>query len=108
MIKSKVDEMLARFEESADRGQPLNFLTTAKAFTMDVISTIVFGKALGCIQDPQFRNQFIEFLHIFEMGWVAPEFPNMIKLSYSLPESLAEKTFPIALFEFKEVRLSCS
>lgn len=104
MIKSKVDEVLARFEDFAARGEPLNFFASTKAFTMDVISTIVFGKALGCIRDPQFGNQFIEFLHTtFEMGWVAPAFPNLIRLSYSLPESIAERVFPIPLFEFKKV-----
>ncbi|KAF2275724.1 cytochrome P450 [Westerdykella ornata] len=104
MIKAKVDEILARYEEFAERGQPVNIFTSTKAFTMDIISTIVFGKPLGCIQDPQFRNQFIEFLHTtFEMGWVAPAFPNLIKLSYSLPEAVAEKVFPIPLFEFKKV-----
>jgi cytochrome P450 len=108
MVQRKVNEILARFEEFAESGRPLNFFASTKAFTMDIISTIVFGKALGCIQDPQFRNQFIEFLHsTFEMGWVAPAFPNLIRLSYALPESIAAKVFPIPLMEFKKVGPNC-
>ncbi|KAF2265020.1 cytochrome P450 [Lojkania enalia] len=103
MVKVKVDEILGRFEEFAAKREALDIFRATKAFTMDIISTIVFGKPLGCIQNPDFNNQFIEFLHsTFEMGWVAPAFPNLFWLSFQLPEKVAEKLMPIPLFEFKK------
>ena len=87
MVKSKADNLLSRFEEFATRDEPINMFRATKAYTMDVISTIVFGKELGCISDPKFRNKFIEYLHsTFEMGWTATAFPNMTRFSLSLPE----------------------
>lgn len=105
MVKEKVDQLLQRFEECAEEGKPVNIFTSTKAFTMDIISKIVFGKELGCIQDPDFSNQFIEYLHsTFDMGWTATTFPNLTKFSLSLPEWLSEILFPIPLQEFKKVK----
>lgn len=107
MVKENVDLLLTRFETFAEERKPVNIFTSTKAFTMDVISKIVFGKELGCIQDPAFRNQFIEYLHnTFEMGWPATTFPNLTRLSLSLPEWLSESLFPIPLMEFKKVHNS--
>ncbi|KAF2180130.1 cytochrome P450 [Zopfia rhizophila CBS 207.26] len=103
LVKLKVDQILERFEAFVEKGEPVNIFRSTKAFTTDIISTIVFGKPLGCIQDPDFRNQFIEFLHsTFEMGWVAPAFPNLIRASLALPDAIAEKLFPIPLYDFKK------
>lgn len=104
MVRAKVDRLLERFDEFAARSEPVNMFRATKAFTMDVVSTIVFGKGLGCIDDPEFRNQFIEYLHsTFEMGWTATAFPNLTAFSLSLPEWVSEKLFPIPIMEFKKV-----
>ncbi|CAG8974303.1 hypothetical protein HYALB_00011972 [Hymenoscyphus albidus] len=103
MVKENVDLLLKRFEGFAKNGSPVNIFTSTKAFTMDIISKIVFGKELGCIEDPAFRNQFIEYLHgTFEMGWPATTFPNLTRLSLSLPDWIADRLFPIPLMEFKK------
>jgi cytochrome P450 len=107
MVEEKVDQLLGRFEEFEAEGKPVNISAGTKAFTMDIISKIVFGKELGCIQDPVFKNQFIEYLHsTFDMGWTATAFPNLTKFSLSLPEWLSEVLFPIPLMEFKKVRIT--
>lgn len=104
MVKEKVDLLLSRFEEYAKKENPININASSKAFTMDIISKIVFGKALDCLRDPNFRNQFIEYLHsTFDMGWTAPSFPLMTKFSLSLPEYVSETLFPIPIMEFKKV-----
>ncbi|QSZ31914.1 hypothetical protein DSL72_001483 [Monilinia vaccinii-corymbosi] len=70
---------------------------------MDILSKIVFGKELGCIQDPIFKNHFIEYLHsTFDMGWTATSFLNLTKFSLSLSEWLSEVLFPIPLMKFKK------
>jgi cytochrome P450 len=105
MVKEKVDLLLQRFEDFADQGKPVDIFNSTKAFTMDVISKIVLGKELNCIKDPQFRNQFIEYLHsTFDMGWTATAFPNLTAFSLSLPEWLSQSLFPIPLLEFRKVR----
>jgi len=69
MVKEKVDLLLQRFKEISKNRRPINFFTSTKALTMDIISKIIFGQELGCIKDPEFRNQFIEYLHsTFKMG----------------------------------------
>jgi cytochrome P450 len=104
MVEGNVDQLLRRFEEFEAEGKPVNIFAGMKAFTMDIISKIVFGRELGCIQDPVFKNQFIEYLHsTFDMGWTATAFPNLAQFSLSLPEWLSEVLFPIPLMEFKKV-----
>ena len=104
MVKCKVDHLLSRFEEFAARDEPINIFRATKAYTMDVISTIVFGKDMGCISDPHFRNEFIEYLHSsFEMGWTPTAFPNMTQFSLFMPEWLSKKLFPIPVMELRKV-----
>ena len=72
---------------------------------MDVISSIVLGPQteLGRIQDPEFRNEFIEYLHsTFDMGWTATAFPNLTRLSLGMPEWLAERLLTVPIMEFKK------
>jgi cytochrome P450 len=105
MVKEKVDRLLGRFLESSHRSEPVDIFMAVKAFTMDVISEIVLGKELGCMKDPGYKNQFIEYLHsTFDMGWTATAFPNLTVFSLSLPEWISALLFPIPIMEFKKVR----
>jgi cytochrome P450 len=106
MVKEKTDFLLRRFSEISAAGKPVNIFNATKAFIMDVISQVIFGKELKCMEDPNFRNQFIEFLHAsFDMGWLAPAFPNVFKFFFSMPDWIATRLFPIPLHEFKKVRI---
>ncbi|KAF2682097.1 cytochrome P450 [Lentithecium fluviatile CBS 122367] len=103
MVKSKADHLLGRFEEFANRDEPVSMFRGTKAFMMDVISSVVFGKEMGCIADPDFRNKFIEYLHVtFEMGWTATAFPNLTRFSLFLPGWLSESLFPVPIMELKK------
>jgi cytochrome P450 len=105
MVKHKADLLLSRFEDFAARDEPVNMFRASKAFTMDVISDVVFGKSLDCFADPEFYNKFIEYLHsTFEMGWTGTAFPNLTRFSLSLPDWLSERLFPIPIMEFRKVK----
>lgn len=101
MVKTKVDRLLERFNGFASQSQPVNIFKASKAFTMDIISDIVLGKELGCIDNPEFKNQFIEYLHAsFASGWIGTAFPNVLKFSLTFP------IFPIPIMEFRNVHIS--
>jgi hypothetical protein len=49
---------------------------------MDIISKIVLGQEIGCIDEPDFRNEFIENLNAaFGTGWIATAFPRLATLA---------------------------
>lgn len=101
MVKAKVDRLLERFNGFASQSEPVNMFKAAKAFTMDIISDIVLGKELGCMDDPEFKNQFIEYLHAsFSAGWIGTAFPNFLKFSLTFP------IFPLPIMEFRNVHIS--
>jgi hypothetical protein len=101
MVKTKVDRLLERFNGFASQSQPVNMFKASKAFTMDIISDIVLGKELGCIDNSEFKNQFIEYLHAsFASGWIGTAFPNVLKFSLTFP------IFPIPIMEFRNVHTS--
>ncbi|KAF1956651.1 cytochrome P450 [Byssothecium circinans] len=102
-IKAKVDWLLARFEDSAGRSEAVDVSMAVKAFTMDVVSEIVLGNELGCMKNPNYKNQFMEHLHsTFDMGWTATAFPNLTAFSLSLPEWLSERLFTVPIMDFKK------
>ncbi|KAK7186865.1 benzoate 4-monooxygenase cytochrome p450 [Paraphaeosphaeria sporulosa] len=103
MVKNKVDRLLERFNSFASQSQPVNMFKASKAFTMDIISDIVLGKELGCIDNPEFKNQFIEYLHAsFASGWIGTAFPNFLKFSLAFP------IFPIPIMEFRNTEFNRS
>jgi cytochrome P450 len=94
MVKEKTDFLLRRFSEISAAGKPVNIFNTTKAFTIDIISQIIFGKESKCMEDPNFRNQFIEFLHAtFNMGWLALAFPNVLSSSFPCLTRLSRDYF---------------
>ncbi|KAF2009051.1 cytochrome P450, partial [Aaosphaeria arxii CBS 175.79] len=101
-VKEKVDELLQRFNQFADPTKPINISAALKAFTMDVVSSIVLGNPLGCINEPDFRNRFMEDLEATcDMGWTPTTFPNLTKFSLALPDWLSERLLPIPIMDFK-------
>ena len=71
---------------------------------MDVISKILFGQQVGCLDDPEFRNDFVRYIkEAFEMGWTATAFPELTKTMLSMPDWLSKAIFPIPIMIFKEV-----
>ncbi|KAH8648213.1 cytochrome P450 [Tricladium varicosporioides] len=87
MILQKTNQLLARYEEISERGEAINIFSSSKAFTMDIISQIVLGKSLKCIEDPEFRNYFNDYLHkTLNAGWVGTTFPILAGLGMALPE----------------------
>lgn len=105
VVEAKIEKLMSRFENLAAAQIPINVFNACKAYTMDIVSKIVLGEEVGCLDDPQFRNEFIEYLHAaFSMGWTATAFPNMTRLSLSLPPYLQSLVFPIPILEFRKVR----
>ncbi|KAH6666679.1 cytochrome P450 [Halenospora varia] len=103
MILQKTNQLLKRYEEISERGEAVNIFTSSKAFTMDVISQIVLGKSLKCIEDPEFRNYFNDYLHkTLSKGWIGTTFPVLGGLSMSLPESFLGWGMPVPLMELKK------
>jgi cytochrome P450 len=108
-IKQQVDKLLTRFSTFAESSRPVNVNAASKAFTMDVISKILFGQQVGCLDDPEFRNDFVKYIkEAFDMGWTATAFPELTKVMLSVPDWLSKAVFPIPIMIFKEVsRLLC-
>ena len=108
-IKQQVDKLLSRFSAFAESSKPVNVNAATKAFTMDIISKILFGQQVGCMDDPEFRNDFVRYIkEAFEMGWTATAFPELTKVMLSMPDWLSKAVFPIPIMIFKEVsRLQC-
>jgi cytochrome P450 len=104
-IKQQVDKLLDRFSAFAKSSTPVDVNAASKAFTMDIISKILFGQQVGCLDDPEFRNDFVRYIkEAFEMGWTATAFPELTKFMLSVPEWLMKIVFPIPILVFKEVR----
>jgi cytochrome P450 len=103
-IKQQVDKLLTRFSAFAKSSIPVEVNAASKAFTMDVISKILFGQQVGCLDDPEFRNDFVKYItEAFEMGWTATAFPELTKVMLSVPDWLSKAVFPIPIMIFKEV-----
>jgi hypothetical protein len=73
---------------------------------MDIISKILFGQQVGCLDDPEFRNDFVKYIkEAFEMGWTATAFPALTRFMLSVPDWLSKAVFPIPIMVFKEVSI---
>lgn len=108
-IKQQVDKLLGRFSVFAKSSTPVNINAASKAFTMDIISKILFGQEVGSMDDPEFRNDFVRYIkEAFEMGWTATAFPELTKFMLSMPDWLSKAVFPIPIMVFKEVGCSMS
>ncbi|OAL43511.1 cytochrome P450 [Pyrenochaeta sp. DS3sAY3a] len=102
-IKQQVDKLLGRFSEFAKSSTPVNINAASKAFTMDIISKILFGQEVGSMDDPEFRNDFVRYIkEAFEMGWTATAFPELTKFMLSMPDWIMKAVFPIPIMVFKE------
>lgn len=99
LIKRCVDQLLARFEQYGE-DQPVNLFRGAKALTMDVVSTIALGKPIGCLQQPEFENEFTRLLHGFlDAAWFYAAFPGLYTVIMSLPEVLTGFLLPLPYFK---------
>ncbi|KAF2473016.1 cytochrome P450 [Lindgomyces ingoldianus] len=102
-VKKQADKLMSRFKVFATSSTPVNFNAASKAFTMDVISKILFGQEVGCLDEKDFRNDFVRYIReAFEMGWTATAFPTLTKFSLSIPVWISKKIFPIPIMIFKE------
>lgn len=103
-ILGKTEQLMLRFGQVADSQSTINVPAAAKAFTMDVISKIVLGQEIGCVAEPDFRNEFIDFLHTaFDVGWMGPAFPTLSAIALAVAERVPLSLIPIALVDFKQV-----
>lgn len=67
-VKKKVDRLMARLEGFAKSSAPIDVNAASKAFTMDIISKILFGQEVGCLDEEDFRNDFVRYIReAFEM-----------------------------------------
>ncbi|CAN9332459.1 unnamed protein product [Alternaria alternata] len=69
---------------------------------MDIISKIILGREIGCIEEPDFRNSFIENLNAaFETGWIATAFPTLATLALWMASMSDFSVIPNPLIDFK-------
>jgi cytochrome P450 len=103
-IVAKTEQLMRRFDAVAVSRSTISIHAAAKAFTMDIISKIVLGHEMGCVAEPSFRNEFIDFLHAaFSVGWMAPAFPRLSSMAIAVVERTGVKIIPLALVDFKRV-----
>lgn len=103
-IQGQIEQLCKRFESFAESSQPVNIDAAVKAFTLDVISQIVFGQEFGVIKSPDFHHSHIDSLHdALKKGWIARAFPLLTKISLALPEWISAALFPIPIEEFRRV-----
>ncbi|KAF1955975.1 cytochrome P450 [Byssothecium circinans] len=101
-ILAKVERLLRRVDLCAKSAKPICVTSACKAFTMDVISKIVLGREIGCIDEPDFRNEFIENLNAaFKTGWIATAFPRLATLALWMASMSDFTVIPNPLIDFK-------
>lgn len=88
-IRSKVDKLVARFDELAETNQVVTFDTPFMALTMDIICDYSFGKDRQYLDEPDFKEAWKSaVLGAFENGAMVRMYPWVIPLMKSLPISV--------------------
>jgi cytochrome P450 len=107
LVYDKVRKLCKKLEELMNASQPVNINASFKAFTLDVISKIVFGEEFGVLDSAGFRHIHVDTLHeAVKMGWVFRSFPTLSRISLALPEWISALLFPIPVEEFRRVRIA--
>lgn len=105
-ILEKVKQLCEIYEKLAKSSTPVDINASFKAFTLDVISEIVFGEEFGVVDSPGFHHPHVDTLHAaIKQGWISRSFPILSQISLSLPERISTLLFPIPVEEFRRVRL---
>jgi len=101
-ILGKVERLLRRVDLCAQSAKTICITSACKALTMDIISKIVLGREIGCMEEPDFRNSFIENLNAaFETGWIATAFPRLATLALWMASMSDFSVIPNPLIDFK-------
>ncbi|CAN9285260.1 unnamed protein product [Alternaria alternata] len=101
-ILGKVERLLRRVDICAQSAKTICITSACKALTMDIISKIILGREIGCIEEPDFRNSFIENLNAaFETGWIATSFPTLATLALWMASMSDFSVIPNPLIDFK-------
>ncbi|KAI1389022.1 cytochrome P450 [Hypoxylon trugodes] len=101
-VLEKTKQLVARFETASVQSTPICITAASKAFTMDIISKIVFGEELGCVTDPNFDNEFSRYLEAaFKIGWTATAFPMLSALSLKIASATSTVIFPLPITSLK-------
>lgn len=105
LVEKKVDRLIDRFQLLAADGTPVNLHRGMKALSMDIISELTMGRSFGCLDNPGFRNVFLEQLHtIFqEMNWRQKILFTVAKVSLSTPPWVFRFVHPPTMVMIKEL-----
>ncbi len=105
-VGEKVNQLCEKFKGFAEFSTPVNINASFKAFTLDLVSEIVFGEEFGVIESPGFHHPHVDILHAaVKQGWISRSFPKLSQISLSLPIWVSTLLFPIPIEEFRRVRL---
>lgn len=103
-ILLKIERLLRRFDDCADSSTPICITSACHALTMDIISNIVLGQEIGCIEEPDFRNEFMDHMNeAFAGGWVATAFPTLAAVALYIASKTSISIMANPLIDFKQV-----
>lgn len=103
IIYRHIDTLSIRLQEFEARKEPINLSHAFPALTGDVIMDYFFGFNYGQLKHPEFDSFHDAFLKIAGTGHVATQFPWILPVMNSIPDSITEWLQPAAkpLLKFK-------
>ena len=108
VIREKLEIMYTRFEEYRGTGQPVNIEDAYNALTNDIISEYCFGLSHGCLDMPNFNNEWAPLLMgSSENSLLHKQIPWITGLMRNLPLPLLLKIEP-RIWNFVRLQEVCN
>jgi len=103
IIYRHIDTLSVRMQEHEARKEPLNLSHAFPALTGDIIMDYFFGFNYGQLRHPEFHSFHDAFIKIGGTGHIATQFPWVLPMMNSIPDSIAGWLQPAAkpLLQFK-------
>jgi hypothetical protein len=97
VVRSKLEKLCERMEESRDAGTPVNLANAYRCYTTDVVTEYYWARSYNFLEHPEFNPEwFVVMRNIAESGHVGRMFPWMMPLMKALPQWLAPLINPLA------------
>lgn len=104
LVECKTDQLLSRLSNAS--GTSISVPAIAKAFTMDIISKVVLGQELGCLDHPEYRSELSDHLQAaFSVGWIGPSFPLLAAFALWVSQRIPAMLVLMPHLQFKKVSI---
>ncbi|KAJ4263547.1 hypothetical protein NW762_006366 [Fusarium torreyae] len=108
-ISTKVKQLLDRFDILSRDSLLVDFDSACKALTMDIISKVVLGQDINCVEQPCFKNDFTDqFRQALSAGWFPTAFPSISAMALNLSSTFLSRIIPNPMMDFRRSRIKKS